>query len=156
MSIQAQVRAELLQRIERSMRGAAVARGSGAKVVSMNEWRSHRSRGLGAFSWGDMFGEILKGATSIYAGKEVAKAQGKAAERLAAAEAQKMLAETELQLAQAKTLEEQSQLLAKQSELQRVIKSMSFTGVQQWLLAGVGVAALVLLVVAVTGKRGRR
>lgn len=155
MSVAEKTRQELLRRIAVAMKSGA-GQSSTGRVVSMNAWRSHRDRGLGAFDWGSAFGEILKGVTSVYAGKEVAKAQSKAAERLAAAEAQKMLAETELQLAQAKTLEEQTRLMQQQSELQKVVKSMSFTGVQKWLLAGAGVAALVVVVMMLTGKRGRR
>lgn len=110
---------------------------------------------LGSFNWGSIVGDLLGTAGDIYAGKEIAKAQQKYAQGIAEAEAKKLLAETELALAQAQTAQEQARLVAEQNELQRIVASMQFSGVQKWLLAGAGVLAGVLIIMQFA-KKGRR
>ena len=96
---------------------------------------------LGAIDWGGIVTGLINTAATTYSNKELQKKQANLANKLAEAEAKKMLALTELELAKAVTQREQTALLQKQNELQQILKDIQFTTVQKWLLAGAGLLA---------------
>lgn len=98
---------------------------------------------LGSFDWGALVTGLVNTAASTYTSKELQKTQANLANKLAEAEAKKMLALTELELAKAQTTAQQTALLEKQNELQKILKDIQFTTVQKWMLGGAGVLAFI-------------
>lgn len=134
-NLRAQLVNEIAQNVAKKLSVSVPSGGAG--IMEGVPGGSH----LGAIDWGGIITGLINTTANTYASKEIQKTQANLANKLAEAEAKKLLALTELELAKAQTQAQQTALLQKQNELQQILKDIEFTGVQKWMLGGAGLLA---------------
>lgn len=137
-----ELRAQLINQIAANVAKKMQFKITPGSVAIQQSMPGHKT--LGFIDWGGIVTGLINTAATTYSTKELQKTQAALANKLAEAEAKKILAQTELELAQAQTQAQQTALLQKQNELQLILKDIQFTNVQKWLLGGAGLLAFTL------------